>query len=244
MPRTESPRSSKARAVLKPMKPAAPVTRMVMILPAGSRWRPIYRSRPGKAPFLAGALSRPAALHRCGRFDRLAPNPRKERTHHGRARDHHGRHHRQPADQGAESGGADFVRPSRSRARTRRSKPGASLVHIHVRDDDGKSSSEAERFGLVQEGIRKHCPGMIVQFSTGGRGRESDERGSSLALRPDMASLATGSVNFATIIYENPPALIDALARLDAAERDQTGGRDLRSRHALQRARSWSIAAC
>ncbi len=89
---------------------------------------------------------------------------------------------------------------------------GASLVHIHVRDDEGKSSSDAQRFALVQEGIRKHCPGMIVQFSTGGRGRDPSERGSSLALRPDMASLATGSVNFATIVYENPPALIDALA--------------------------------
>lgn len=89
---------------------------------------------------------------------------------------------------------------------------GAALVHIHVRDDEGKSSSDAARFAIVQEGIRKHCPGMIVQFSTGGRGRDPSERGSSLALRPDMASLATGSVNFATIIYENPPQLIDALA--------------------------------
>ncbi|MFZ5792206.1 MAG: 3-keto-5-aminohexanoate cleavage protein [Pseudomonadota bacterium] len=90
---------------------------------------------------------------------------------------------------------------------------GASLVHIHVRDDEGRSSSDAERFARVQEGIRKHCPGMIVQFSTGGRGREPHERGSALKYRPDMASLATGSVNFASIIYENPPALIEGLAK-------------------------------
>lgn len=90
---------------------------------------------------------------------------------------------------------------------------GASLVHIHVRDEEGRSSSDAERFAQVQEGIRRHCPGMIVQFSTGGRGREPAERGSSLKHRPDMASLATGSVNFATIIYENPPALIEGLAK-------------------------------
>jgi len=89
---------------------------------------------------------------------------------------------------------------------------GASLVHIHVRDDAGRPCSDAERFAEVQAGIRKHCPGMIVQFSTGGRGRDPAERGSALAHRPDMASLATGSVNFATIIYENPPALIDDLA--------------------------------
>lgn len=89
---------------------------------------------------------------------------------------------------------------------------GAALVHIHVRDDSGQSSSDEARFALVQAGIRKHCPGMIVQFSTGGRGRKADERGSSLRHRPDMASLATGSVNFATIIYENPPSLVDDLA--------------------------------
>jgi uncharacterized protein (DUF849 family) len=89
---------------------------------------------------------------------------------------------------------------------------GASLVHIHVRDDTGRSSSDPARFAAVQEGIRKHCPGIIVQFSTGGRGRDPEERGSALKHRPDMASLATGSVNFATIIYENPPALIDGLA--------------------------------
>src|SRR5918994_5730947 len=80
---------------------------------------------------------------------------------------------------------------------------GASLVHIHVRNDDETPSSDPERFAAVQEGIRKHCPGMIVQFSTGGRGRDPAARGSSLYLRPDMGSLSTGSVNFPTIIYEN-----------------------------------------
>ncbi|TDQ80584.1 uncharacterized protein (DUF849 family) [Dongia mobilis] len=89
---------------------------------------------------------------------------------------------------------------------------GASLVHIHVRDDQDKSSSDIEKFRQVQEGIAKHCPGMIIQFSTGGRGREASERGAALKLKPDMGSLATGSVNFATIIYENPPQLIDELA--------------------------------
>ena len=89
---------------------------------------------------------------------------------------------------------------------------GASLVHIHVRDDQDKSSSDIEKFRQVQAGIAKHCPGMIIQFSTGGRGREASERGAALALKPDMGSLATGSVNFATIIYENPPQLIDELA--------------------------------
>ncbi len=61
--------------------------------------------------------------------------------------------------------------------------------------------------------MRKHCPGMIVQFSTGGRGRDQAARGAMLDLRPDMASLATGSVNFPTNIYENPPDFIERLAR-------------------------------
>jgi uncharacterized protein (DUF849 family) len=90
---------------------------------------------------------------------------------------------------------------------------GAALVHIHVRDDEGRPSSDPGRFARVQEGIRKHCPGMIVQFSTGGRGRGLSERGSMLYLRPDMASLATGSVNFPTSIYENPPDFVEDLAR-------------------------------
>ena len=89
---------------------------------------------------------------------------------------------------------------------------GASLVHIHVRNDDQSSSSDPARFAAVQEGVRRHCPGMIVQFSTGGRGRDPAARGSPLFLKPDMASLSTGSVNFPSIVYENHPRLVDDLA--------------------------------
>ena len=49
---------------------------------------------------------------------------------------------------------------------------GASLVHIHVRNPDESSSSNPALFVQVQQGVRKHCPDMIVQFSTGGRGRD------------------------------------------------------------------------
>ena len=89
---------------------------------------------------------------------------------------------------------------------------GASLVHIHVRNPDESSSSDPELFAQVQDGIRKHCPGMIIQFSTGGRGRDPSARGSALSLKPDMASLSTGSVNFPTIVYENSAALVEDLA--------------------------------
>lgn len=90
---------------------------------------------------------------------------------------------------------------------------GASLVHIHVRSPDESPSSDPKLFARVQEGVRKHCPGMIIQFSTGGRGRDQAARASMLHLRPDMASLATGSVNFPTNIYENPPDFVEGLAR-------------------------------
>jgi uncharacterized protein (DUF849 family) len=89
---------------------------------------------------------------------------------------------------------------------------GATLVHLHVRNDDGGPTSSPERFALVQEGIRKHCPGIIVQFSTGGRSGAGHERGAHLTLQPDMASLATGSVNFPTRVYDNAPDLVDWLA--------------------------------
>jgi 3-keto-5-aminohexanoate cleavage enzyme len=89
---------------------------------------------------------------------------------------------------------------------------GATLVHIHVRNPDESPSSDPALFAQVQEGIRKHCPGMIVQFSTGGRGRDQAARGNALDLRPDMASLSTGSVNFPSIVYENSAVLVADLA--------------------------------
>lgn len=89
---------------------------------------------------------------------------------------------------------------------------GATIVHVHVRDETGTVSSDPERFLAFKEGVNRHCPGMIVQFSTGGRGREASQRGGMLKHRPDMASLATGSVNFPGMIYENHPELIDDLA--------------------------------
>ncbi len=89
---------------------------------------------------------------------------------------------------------------------------GATLVHLHVRNADETTTSNPEQFAEVQAGIRKHCPGMIIQFSTGGRSDTGHERGGMLPSRPDMASLATGSVNFPSRVYENSPDLVDWLA--------------------------------
>lgn len=89
---------------------------------------------------------------------------------------------------------------------------GASIVHAHVRNDDQTPSSDPEKFARLQEGIKTHCPGMIIQFSTGGRSGAGQERGGMLPLKPDMASLSVGSNNFPTRVYENPPNLVDWLA--------------------------------
>ena len=89
---------------------------------------------------------------------------------------------------------------------------GASILHAHVRDDDGKPTSDPDRFARLMQGVKTHCPGMIIQLSTGGRSGAGAARGAMLALKPDMASLSVGSNNFPTRVYENPPALVDWLA--------------------------------
>ncbi len=90
---------------------------------------------------------------------------------------------------------------------------GATIAHLHVRKDDQTPTSDPERFAALLDGLRKHCPGMILQVSTGGRSGKGSERGGMLHLGADMASLATGTVNFPLSIYENTPALIRELAQ-------------------------------
>lgn len=89
---------------------------------------------------------------------------------------------------------------------------GATICHAHVRNEDETPTSDPEKFSLLKDGISKHCPGMIIQFSTGGRSGSGKERGGMLPLKPDMASLSVGSNNFPTRIYENSPELILWLA--------------------------------
>lgn len=89
---------------------------------------------------------------------------------------------------------------------------GATIAHCHVRNDDQTPSSDPEKFARLVEGLKKHCPGMIIQLSTGGRSGAGEERGGMLPLRPDMASLSVGSNNFPNRVYENSPQLVDWLA--------------------------------
>jgi uncharacterized protein (DUF849 family) len=89
---------------------------------------------------------------------------------------------------------------------------GATVVHVHVRKEDQTPTSDPARFAEFHAAIRERCPDIIVQFSTGGRSGVGAERGGMLPLKPEMASLATGSCNFPTRIYENTPELIEELA--------------------------------
>lgn len=89
---------------------------------------------------------------------------------------------------------------------------GATVCHVHVRDDQERPSSDVGRYGEVRDGILAERPDMVVQMSTGGRGREAAERFGCLQLRPEMASLATGTVNFPKQIYDNAPAMVEEMA--------------------------------
>ncbi|MBW1783720.1 MAG: 3-keto-5-aminohexanoate cleavage protein [Deltaproteobacteria bacterium] len=91
---------------------------------------------------------------------------------------------------------------------------GASIIHVHARDpENGTASTNYHIFEEICHGVRKKTK-LIIQISTGGRaGMAYEQRCERLRLKPEMASLTTGSVNFPNAIYENSPDLIKALAR-------------------------------
>lgn len=90
---------------------------------------------------------------------------------------------------------------------------GASIVHVHGRRDDGTPTQDRETFAEIFEQIRKRCD-MVVQFSTGGAvGMEVEQRIEALPLRPDMATLTTGSVNFGDEVFVNTMPMIRTIAR-------------------------------
>jgi len=90
---------------------------------------------------------------------------------------------------------------------------GAAIAHIHARDQHGKPTADPQMFKAIIEKVRQKCD-IIIQLSTGARGgRNAAERGACIDLKPEMASLATGSSNFASSVNYNPPGLIKDLAR-------------------------------
>ncbi|MCC5909664.1 MAG: 3-keto-5-aminohexanoate cleavage protein [Clostridiaceae bacterium] len=90
---------------------------------------------------------------------------------------------------------------------------GAAIAHIHVRDDEGKPTSDREKFKEVLDEIEKRKLDMITQLSTGARGGANtpEWRSQMLDLNIEMASLATGSSNFPTSVNANSPELIEHL---------------------------------
>ncbi|KYH34619.1 3-keto-5-aminohexanoate cleavage enzyme [Clostridium tepidiprofundi DSM 19306] len=76
-------------------------------------------------------------------------------------------------------------------------KAGASIIHLHVREDDGTPTQSKERFKACMEEIKKRCPDVIIQPSTGGAvGMSNEERLQPTELRPEMATLDCGTCNF------------------------------------------------
>lgn len=91
---------------------------------------------------------------------------------------------------------------------------GASVLHIHVRDSEGRPTNDAARFGEVLDKIRAKCrPLPILQVSTGGAvGDSFESRAQPLEAGPDMASLNAGSVNFGDGVFANPMPFIEFLS--------------------------------
>jgi 3-keto-5-aminohexanoate cleavage enzyme len=76
-------------------------------------------------------------------------------------------------------------------------KAGASIIHLHVRQDDGTPTQDKERFRLCIEEIKRRCPDVIIQPSTGGAvGMSVEERLQPVELLPEMATLDCGTCNF------------------------------------------------
>lgn len=90
---------------------------------------------------------------------------------------------------------------------------GASIVHIHVRDEDGQPSQDPEIFRATMRLIKEKCD-IIVQLSTGGAVTATvEERIAPLALRPEMATLTTGTCNFGDGVFMNSPEYVERIAK-------------------------------
>jgi 3-keto-5-aminohexanoate cleavage enzyme len=90
---------------------------------------------------------------------------------------------------------------------------GASIIHLHVREDDGRPTQRVERFAEAVTAIREAAPEAIIQISTGGAiGESIENRAKPLTLKPEMASLNLGTMNFGDEVFFNHPRDIVGLA--------------------------------
>ena len=93
---------------------------------------------------------------------------------------------------------------------------GASVIHMHVRDDSGKPTQDLDRFREAVGAVRAACPKeTIIQISTGGAvGDPMEKRVAPIVeLGPEMASLNIASMNFGEDVFINHPLEVKALAR-------------------------------
>jgi uncharacterized protein (DUF849 family) len=96
-------------------------------------------------------------------------------------------------------------------------RAGASIVHLHARDDEGRPTYRRDVYAEIVAGVRERCPDLIVSVSTSGRVFKSFEERSEVLgldgdLRPDLASLTLGSLNFPRGASVNEPETISRLA--------------------------------
>jgi 3-keto-5-aminohexanoate cleavage enzyme len=94
-------------------------------------------------------------------------------------------------------------------------KAGASIIHLHVRDDRGNPTQSLDRFRASIEAIRKSCPSnVIIQISTGGAVGEPMEKRIApiVEIKPEMASLNVASMNFGDEVFVNDPIEVRKLA--------------------------------
>lgn len=90
---------------------------------------------------------------------------------------------------------------------------GASIYHLHVRDESGRPTMDVETFRVAHDAIRT-ASDLIVQFTTGGSVHDDEAaRSAPLELRPEMATLTTGTVNFGEEVFLNPIPLVKRLHR-------------------------------
>lgn len=91
-------------------------------------------------------------------------------------------------------------------------RAGASIVHVHARHADGRPTQDPAIYAEIIDKIRSRCD-LIVQVSTGGAvGMTAAERLAPVTLRPEMATLSMGSVNFGSEVFLNLPADMEAFA--------------------------------
>ncbi len=91
---------------------------------------------------------------------------------------------------------------------------GASIVHIHVRDERGNPTQNVKVFKRTIDLIRAKCPDVIIQVSTGGAvGMSAEERLQSIYADPEMATLDVGTTNFGNDVFVNDMPLIRHFAK-------------------------------